>query len=100
MTSGPLSTTKLDPTIKLDIRYATTDNFTGSRFYRQPRAFMQRPAAEAVVRAHHRLKSRGMGLLIHDAYRPWHVTKMFWDATPVEFKDWLGSITIKDNPTE
>src|ERR1043165_6215990 len=43
--------TKLDPTIHLEIRYATTNNFLGTRFYSQARAFMQRPAAEAVVRA-------------------------------------------------
>ncbi|MCA9223048.1 MAG: hypothetical protein KDA71_22170, partial [Planctomycetales bacterium] len=83
--------TRLDPTIKLDIRYATTNNFTGAVFYKQPRAFMQRPAAEAVVRAHLRLKERGLGLLIHDAYRPWHVTKMFWDATPDDLKDFVAN---------
>lgn len=83
--------TTLDPTIKLDIRYATTNNFTGAVFYKQPRAFMQRPAAEAVVRANQRLRKRGLGLLIHDAYRPWHVTKMFWDATPGEMKDFVAN---------
>jgi len=74
--------TKLDPTIHLEIRYATTNNFLGTRFYSQARAFMQRPAAEAVVRANKKLKAFGYGLLIHDAYRPWYVTKVFWDATP------------------
>jgi D-alanyl-D-alanine dipeptidase len=73
---------KLDPTIKLDIRYASTRNFLGTPLYTQARAFLQRPAAEALVRAQHRLKARGYGLLIHDGYRPWYVTKMFWDATP------------------
>lgn len=81
----------LDPTVKLDIRYATTNNFTGAVFYRQPRAFMQRPAAEAVLKVHRRLKGQGFGLLIHDAYRPWHVTKMFWDATPDKFKDFVAN---------
>jgi CubicO group peptidase (beta-lactamase class C family)/D-alanyl-D-alanine dipeptidase len=71
---------KLDPTIKLDIRYASTRNFLSSPMYRQARAFMQRPAAEAVVRASRKLHVLGYGLLIHDAYRPWYVTKMFWDA--------------------
>jgi D-alanyl-D-alanine dipeptidase len=85
---------KLDPTIKLEIRYATTNNFLGTRFYDEPRAFMQRPAAEAVVRASAALKAAGFGLLIHDAYRPWYVTKMFWDATPLE-KRWLVA-----NPAE
>jgi D-alanyl-D-alanine dipeptidase len=72
----------LDPTIKLDIRYASTNNFMRSPFYSQARAFLERPAAMALVRAHAKLKSKGYGLLIHDAYRPWYVTKMFWDGTP------------------
>src|SRR5207342_257631 len=63
--------TKLDPTIRLEIRYATTNNFLGTVFYSEARAFMQRPAAEAVVRASTRLHKLGYGLLIHDAYRPW-----------------------------
>jgi D-alanyl-D-alanine dipeptidase len=71
----------LDSTIKLDIRYATTDNFMGAPMYSSARAFLQRPAAEAVVRVHRALKAMGFGLLIHDAYRPWYVTRMFWDAT-------------------
>src|SRR6185436_14224105 len=74
--------TKLDPTIRLEIRYASTNNFLGTVFYSQARAFMQRPAAEAVVRANKQLRALGYGLLIHDAYRPWYVTKVFWDATP------------------
>ena len=77
---------RLDPTIKLEIRYATTNNFLGSVFYSEPRAFLQRPAAEALVRAHRKLKEQGYGLLIHDAYRPWYVTKVFWDATPEDKK--------------
>jgi zinc D-Ala-D-Ala dipeptidase len=73
---------KLDPSIKLDIRYATTNNFLSTPMYSQARAFMQRPAAEALARANHELKKQGYGLLVHDAYRPWYVTRMFWDATP------------------
>jgi len=72
----------LDSTIRLDIRYATTNNFMGEQFYDAPRAFLQRPAAEALVRAQRRLRALGYGLLIHDAYRPWYVTWMFWQATP------------------
>jgi D-alanyl-D-alanine dipeptidase len=74
--------TTLDSTIHLDIRYATTNNFAGTVFYSQARAFLQRPAADALVRAHRWLKQRGYGLLIHDGYRPWYVTKTFWDAMP------------------
>ncbi|MCI0457304.1 MAG: serine hydrolase, partial [Gemmataceae bacterium] len=78
--------TKLDPTVKLDIRYAVTNNFLGAPFYTSAKAYLQRPAAEAVVRAHKKLQKEGYGLLIHDGYRPWHVSKMFWDATPEKYK--------------
>jgi D-alanyl-D-alanine dipeptidase len=72
----------LDPKIKLEIRYATTDNFLSTPVYTSARAFLQRPAAEALLLAHRDLMKQGYGLLIFDAYRPWYVTKMFWDATP------------------
>lgn len=72
----------LDPTVRLDIRYATSNNFLGTPVYTQARAFLQRPAAEGVARANQELKAQGYGLILHDGYRPWYVTKIFWDATP------------------
>jgi D-alanyl-D-alanine dipeptidase len=72
----------VDPTIKFDIRYATSNNFIGFPLYERPGAYLQRPAAEALGRVQRALAAKGYGLLIHDAYRPWFVTKMFWDATP------------------
>lgn len=77
-----LELVKLDPTIKLDIRYARTDNFVGKKVYPEARAFLQRPAAEAVLRVHRKLRKMGLGLVIFDGYRPWAVTKIFWDVTP------------------
>lgn len=73
---------QLDSTIKLDIRYATSNNFMRRAMYTHARAFLQRPAAEALVRAHAKLKRLGYGILVFDAYRPWSVTKHFWDETP------------------
>jgi CubicO group peptidase (beta-lactamase class C family)/D-alanyl-D-alanine dipeptidase len=78
--------TTLDPTIKLDIRYATANNFLGAPVYDEAKAFLERPAAEALARAAKKLKTLGYGLLIHDAYRPWYITKIFWDATPADKK--------------
>src|SRR5262245_26213367 len=75
---------KLDPTLKLDIRYATTKNFLGRPVYKEARAFLQRPAAEALVRVNQSLRKKGYGLLIFDGYRPWAVTKDFWDSTPLD----------------
>ncbi|MEX2178292.1 MAG: M15 family metallopeptidase [Gemmatimonadaceae bacterium] len=78
----------LDSTLRLDVRYAGDNNFLGTALYEQPRAFLQRPAAEAVARANQLLRPLGYSLLVHDAYRPWYVTKIFWDAVPADIK-WL-----------
>ena len=82
--------TALDPTIRLDIRYAGSDNFLSTPVYAEARAFLQRPAAEALVRAQRALQAQGFGLLIHDAYRPWWVTKLFWDATPPDRHEFVA----------
>ena len=81
----------LDPAIRLDIRYAQSDNFLSAPVYSQARAFLQRPAAEALLRVLHKLQPLGYGLLVHDAYRPWYVTRIFWDATPA-----AGHIFVAD----
>jgi D-alanyl-D-alanine dipeptidase len=73
---------KIEPTIKQDIRYASDNNFLGVPLYTSAKAFVQRPVGEALVRAHKKLADKGYGILVYDAYRPWYVTKMFWEATP------------------
>jgi D-alanyl-D-alanine dipeptidase len=82
---------RLDASIHLDIRYATTNNFTGHKQYPEARTFLQRPAAEALVRAHRALKARGYGLLVFDGYRPWSVTKVFWDVTPPDKRKFVAN---------
>jgi len=76
----------LDSTFKLDIRYATDDNLVGRPVYTEARAFLQRPAAEALVKVNKELNPLGYRLLIFDGYRPWSVTKLFWDITPKDKK--------------
>jgi len=71
----------LDPSIKLDIRYATENNFVGKKVYPEARAFLQKPAAKALVKVHQKLKKQGLGLVIFDGYRPWSITKLFWEVT-------------------
>jgi D-alanyl-D-alanine dipeptidase len=80
----------LDRSITFDIRYATADNFLSTPVYEQARAFLQRPAAEALLRAHQALRKQGYGLRIFDAYRPWYVTKIFWDATPPDKHEFVA----------
>lgn len=90
-TSDLVEIVTLDSSIRLDIRYAGTDNFLSTPLYEQARAFLQRPAAEALLRVSHALHAQGYGLLIHDAYRPWYITKIFWDATPPDKHDFVAN---------
>lgn len=80
----------LDAGLILDVRYASTDNFMGAAFYESPRAYLQRPAAEALEQAASELSDHGFGLIVFDGYRPWYVTKMFWEATPDSLKHFVA----------
>lgn len=81
----------LDPTLQVQLRYATADNFLGEPVYpADARARLQRPAAEALVRAQRALGAQGLGLVVLDAYRPWSVTKLFWDATPPAQREFVA----------
>jgi zinc D-Ala-D-Ala dipeptidase len=82
--------TRLDKSIKLDIRYATSDNFVGKPVYPQARAFLQRQAAEGVVRVHRVLKAEGLGIVIFDGYRPWSITKLFWEVVSEDQKKFVA----------
>jgi len=82
--------TKLSKTIKLDIRYARTDNFTGQAVYPEARAFLQRDAAKALIRVHKKLKKDGQGIVIFDGYRPWSITKLFWDVVKPEERKYVA----------
>lgn len=77
---------KLDDTIRLDIRYAREDNFVGRPVYSEARAFLQPDAAHALVRVQSALREGGLGLVIYDGYRPWSVTKLFWETVTEDQK--------------
>jgi D-alanyl-D-alanine dipeptidase len=81
---------KLDSTIRLDVRYATTANFLGVVLYPQPRALLREDVAQALLRAHRVLAGEGLGLLVFDAYRPWSVTKRMWEMTPPEKRGFVA----------
>lgn len=83
--------TSLDRTIQLDVRYATKDNFLGEPVYTEAKASLQRPAAEALVRAHRALGKQGYGLRVFDGFRPWSVTHVFWHATPPDMRKFVAN---------
>jgi D-alanyl-D-alanine dipeptidase len=82
--------TKVDPSIHLDIRLATSNNVLGEPVYEQPRAFLRLDAADALKHVSEKLRKKGYGLLVYDAYRPWYVTKILWDATPEAQRGFLA----------
>jgi zinc D-Ala-D-Ala dipeptidase len=65
-----------DSTIRVDARYATSNNFTGKPLpgYEAPRALLRREAAAALARVQARLRAKGLGLLVYDGYRPVRAT--------------------------
>ena len=76
--------TTVDPTIRLDLRYATPDNFTGVAVYPVARCLLRRDAAERLARVQRRLQADGFGLLVWDCYRPLAVQERFWALVPDE----------------
>ena len=82
---------KLDDEFQLDIRYASTNNFMRSKFYKNEKAFFNMSAADRLIEAKNDLKELGYGIIIYDAYRPWFVTKMFWEGTPENLKHFVAN---------
>jgi D-alanyl-D-alanine dipeptidase len=73
---------KFIPNIVLDIRYATTNNFTKQIIYSRPKAFLRLPAAVALKMVQKELSKQGLGLKIFDAYRPYSATLKFYEVVP------------------
>lgn len=80
--NGFVDLVTLDPSIRLDIRYATADNFTKSKIYDCARCLLRPEAAEAIVKANKALKNRGLTLVMFDCYRPRPYQQRLWDKVP------------------
>ncbi|MEO6039995.1 MAG: D-alanyl-D-alanine dipeptidase [Saprospiraceae bacterium] len=80
--NGFVELTTLDRSLRLDIRYATTDNFTKSKIYDCPRCLLRPEAAAAIVEAHKVLQKKGLGLKMFDCYRPRPYQQRLWNKVP------------------
>jgi D-alanyl-D-alanine dipeptidase len=62
----------VDPSILQDMRYATQNNFTGSRVpgYNSGQCVLLRPAAEALKQVQTELQRNKLSLKVYDCYRP------------------------------
>jgi D-alanyl-D-alanine dipeptidase len=73
---------RLDSTIRLDIRYATDNNFMKQVIYDCGRCFYRSQVARALLKVHQGLKPQGLGLKMYDCYRPEPYQQRLWDVLP------------------
>lgn len=74
--------------IPLDIRYATPDNFMKTTLYPVAKAYLRAPAAEALRNVQRELATKGVGIKVFDAYRPYRVTVAMWE--PIRNPDYVA----------
>jgi len=73
---------KFIPNIVLDIRYATTNNFTKQKIYNFAKAYARKPVAQSLLKVQQELNKQGLGIKIFDAYRPYKATVKFYEVYP------------------
>jgi zinc D-Ala-D-Ala dipeptidase len=92
--AGLVDITKAAPAIKLDIRYATPDNFAKTAVYPAPRCYLRADVAKRLARVQAALEKDGLGLKVYDCYRPFSIQKRFFALVPNE--DWVAKPVEKD----
>lgn len=73
---------KLDSSVGLDIRYATTQNFVGEKMYPCARCILRTRVANALIEVQRNLQVHGMRLKVFDCYRPWSIQSALWQKMP------------------
>ena len=69
------------PDIKTDVRYATTNNFTGKILYPSDKVYFRKCALDSLAKVQAELCAKGLSLKVYDAYRPLSVQKIMWGNT-------------------
>lgn len=82
--AGFVEPSKQDKTLVLDMRYATTNNFSGKAVYPSARCFLRADVAKRLLAAQAELRKQGLGLKLFDCYRPFSVQERFWAIVPDE----------------
>ncbi|MFH1235930.1 MAG: M15 family metallopeptidase [Parcubacteria group bacterium] len=80
--AGLVDVHTLDPTLVLDVKYATRSNFVGKKMYNAPRAFLRHEVADRLIRANQLLRRQGYRIKLWDCYRPLDVQKILWNKKP------------------
>ena len=73
---------RMDPTLVLDIRYASTNNFIGEKIYDCAKCYLRPAVAEALLKVQQALRKKGYGLKLFDCYRPHPAQWALWKKVP------------------
>jgi D-alanyl-D-alanine dipeptidase len=76
------------PGIRIDVRYATTNNFMHEKLYPVAKVYLRAPAAKALAEVQRDLAAEHLGLLVFDGYRPYSVTEKMWE--PIRNPDFVA----------
>ncbi len=72
----------IEPTIVMDLKYATEDNFVETKMYDCARCFLRPLVAERIIDIHYHLREKGYGLKMFDCYRPGPIQWALWEKVP------------------
>lgn len=78
----------VEPSLRLDVRYATPNNFMQTTLYPVARVFVRQPVAEALRDVQRELATKHLGLKLFDGYRPYRVTERMWE--PIRNPDFVA----------
>ncbi|HCR13189.1 M15 family metallopeptidase [Solidesulfovibrio sp.] len=92
--AGLVDIAKAAPDVRLDIRYATPNNFTKVAVYPAAKCYLRADVAARLARVQADLEKQGLGLKVYDCYRPFSIQKKFWALVPNE--DWVAKPVEKD----
>ncbi len=70
------------PDLKVDLKYATTDNYTGKVVYTFDEPYLRLGTVKKLMQAQAQLKELGYELVLWDAYRPNEAQFILFDAFP------------------
>ncbi len=83
---------KMIPSLVIDLKYATEDNFTGQQVYPSTaQAYLVEDAAQSLKEIQKELAQYGLGIKVWDGYRPFSITQIFWDVTPENKRQYVAN---------
>ncbi len=78
--NGLIELQRLDDTFVIDLKYASSDNFTGKKIYSMSKCIINKNTAYKLIKANEEFKKNGYRIKIFDAYRPYSAQQVLWDA--------------------